>query len=400
MKRMLVGLFLVFWCQLVLSDPVVVLMVKNEEKVMAPTLQPFVDGGVTEFVILDTGSEDKTIEVTEQFFAQYPDITVHIIQEPWVDFATSRNFALDATERLFPEATFMLMIDAEWYTHGVERLIKFCEEHKNEILIPYYNITMRGQRIEFVQSRLLRCRRNVRFVGATQECLNVVSCGRVPSDTYFDWNPSQDGMKKSAQRWMRDRDLLLKDYEKNPDNDRTLFYLGITYECLQDWENAYIFYQKRAAMKRWDEEDFLTQCYLGRVARALDLQGEMPIAPMVVQHYLTAYSLRPQRAEPLVELADYYISKGQMNLAYLFALRAAKIPYPENDVLFVEKYIYDYARYDRLGICAWYVGEYEVGCWAVLQAMKADPEAEHLKGNLKLYTEQLAHKKELEFAVN
>ena len=51
-------------------DPllVVVIMVKNEEMVMHATLQPFVEGGVDSFFVLDTGSTDRTVAVTKGFF--------------------------------------------------------------------------------------------------------------------------------------------------------------------------------------------------------------------------------------------------------------------------------------------------------------------------------------------
>ena len=52
--------------------------------------------------------------------------------------------------------------------------------------------------------------------------------------------------------------------------------------------------------------------------------------------FLKAYSLRPQRAEPLVRIAYYYLMHKQPHLAYLFSKRACEQPYP-NDLLFVEK---------------------------------------------------------------
>ena len=53
------------------SPLMVVLMVKNEEPVMLKTLQPLVDGGINTFFIFDTGSTDKTIEITQQFFDDF-----------------------------------------------------------------------------------------------------------------------------------------------------------------------------------------------------------------------------------------------------------------------------------------------------------------------------------------
>ena len=51
-------------------DPVlvVVLMVKNEAKVIEDTLQPYIDGGIKHFFIFDTGSTDNTVEVTQECF--------------------------------------------------------------------------------------------------------------------------------------------------------------------------------------------------------------------------------------------------------------------------------------------------------------------------------------------
>src|SRR5579863_731223 len=97
---------------------VVVLMVKNEETVMRATLQPFIDGGIDSFFIFDTGSTDNTITVTQEFFRKNNITKGYIEEEPFIDFATSRNHALERAEKKFPNAGFMLMLDAEWYLTG------------------------------------------------------------------------------------------------------------------------------------------------------------------------------------------------------------------------------------------------------------------------------------------
>jgi glycosyltransferase involved in cell wall biosynthesis len=384
------------------GDPllVVVLMVKNEAAVITDTLQPFVDGGVHDFVIFDTGSTDGTQEIAREFFREHNLPSTHIVEEPFVDFSTSRNRALAVTEELFPQATFMLMPDAEWYMHNAEALVRFCECHKNDFFDSYF-VSIRNTTMAFYVSRLIRCRTGIHFVGAVHEVLNKLTIVNVPDECYFEWRPSRKGQVKSAQRWQRDRDLLLKSYEQNPCDARTLFYLAQTYECLGDWENAYIFYEKRAVIRGWDEENFMTQFRLGNVAEHLrDAHDSATLDrathdgassyPLAIRHYLEAFSLRPHRAEPLIKIADYYLKRDEMALAFLFAERAAKIPYPVKDRLFVEKYMYDFVRYDILGRCAWYVGEYEIGEWAVRQALKVKPESAYLKRNLKSYTSRKA----------
>jgi len=365
---------------------VVVLMVKNEAAVITQTLQPFVDGGVRDFLIFDTGSTDGTQTAAEEFFKVHSLDNAHIVQEPFIDFGTSRNHALDSAERIFPQATFMVMPDAEWYMQNVQALVQFCEEHKDDYHASYF-IPIRSDRLAFAVSRLIRCRSGIRFVGAVHEVLNRLTVVSLPQEIYFEWRPSHKGQEKSAKRWERDRDLLLKSYEQNPCDARTLFYLGQTYDCLGDWENAYAFYSKRAAIDGWDEENFVTHFRLGTVAQELAPKDDASVCHAAVKHYLDAFALRPHRAEPLIKIAEYYLYRGQMHLAFLFASHAATMPYPESDLLFVEKYMYDFVRFDILGRCAWHVGEYELGEWATMQALKVKPEALHLQGNLKRYIE-------------
>jgi glycosyltransferase involved in cell wall biosynthesis len=362
-------------------------MVKNEALVIQQTLQPLVDGGIKDFVIFDTGSTDGTQEIVKEFFRKHNLINTHVLEEPFIDFGTSRSHALDAAQHLFPEATFMLMLDAEWYMHNAEDLLTFCAAHKDDGHDSYF-LSIRSDRLAFYVTRLIRCQRGIRFVGAVHEALNRLTAAMVPDTIYFEWRPSRKGNEKSAQRWQRDRDLLLKSYAENPFDARTLFYLGQTYECLGDWENAYTFYTKRAEINGWDQENFMTRMRLGDVAQHRALQDEVGMCPLVIRHYLEAFSLRPHRAEPLIKIAHYYVQRNEMQLAFLCAVRAVQIPYPANDVLFVEKYLYDFVRYDILGRCAWYVGEYELGEWAVRKALAVHPEAAYLQRNLTFYIDR------------
>ncbi|MBI2353072.1 hypothetical protein HYV11_02395 [Candidatus Dependentiae bacterium] len=95
--------------------------------------------------------------------------------------------------------------------------------------------------------------------------------------------------------------------------------------------------------------------------------------------------MRPHRVEPLVRLAQHYWEKQQFALSFLFALISTKVPYPTNDILFIEKELYDYSRYDVLGCAAWYVQEFQIGKEAVVEALKIHPNYSHLVRNLNLY---------------
>lgn len=359
---------------------VVLLMVKNEEQAMQKTLQPFIDAGIDSYLILDTGSTDRTVEKTQQLFTKYNISHGYIIEEPFVNFAVSRNYALECAEQLFSNAAFFLMIDAEWYMHNIQGLLEFCTQYlqseETSFMVP---LNMPGQTMMFYVQRLFKPHCNIKFAGAVHETINQGTRAKVPNSIYINYQPSEYGYKKTEHRWKRDRDLLLKEFEENPDNPRTAFYLAQTYDCLGDHNNACYWYKKRCEMPGWEEENFMAHYRLAQVYEHMKQWNN------ALECYLQAYEVRPTRAEPLVKLAEHYWNTQEFALCYLFAKQSMEIPYPKNDILFIEKTCYDYIRYDILGRVAWYVEMYDLGKSAVIEALKAQPQAKHLLQNLALY---------------
>jgi glycosyltransferase involved in cell wall biosynthesis len=372
-------------------DPilVVVLMVKNEETVMRATLQPFVDGGVNSFFIFDTGSTDNTIAVTEEFFAEHGITQGYIAQEPFVDFATSRNRALDLAQEQFPQAAFMVMLDAEWYLNDARALVEFCElcllrgdTHSS------YLMHIVNQALDNYICRLFRCNYGVRFLGVVHEVVPQALTVKVPDSIYFEYLPESNGIEKTAQRFIRDRELLLKEHISKPWCTRTLFYLARTCEDLGDWQQAYHFYKIRVDMVGWDEEDFIVRYRLAETIKKLVLRSEYGSRyswSEAMDYYMQAYQMRPHRIEPLVGIADYYVALDQMASAFLFARRAAEMQYPVADVLFVEKYLYNYYRYELLARCAWYINEFTIGAVAARKAYEAYPDYKYAQINMNCY---------------
>lgn len=79
------------------------MIVKNEESVLARCLDSVKDI-VDEIVIVDTGSEDKTVEIAGRY-------TDRIFHFPWInDFAAARNFSFSKAEK-----EYILWLDADDY---------------------------------------------------------------------------------------------------------------------------------------------------------------------------------------------------------------------------------------------------------------------------------------------
>lgn len=88
------------------------MIVKNEERSVRRCLLAAADF-VDAFVVVDTGSTDKTVEIIEQTGKELGKPT-HIGHFQWIDdFAAARNYALELSERYGAE--YHLMLDADEY---------------------------------------------------------------------------------------------------------------------------------------------------------------------------------------------------------------------------------------------------------------------------------------------
>jgi len=362
---------------------VVVLMVKNEEKVIIPTLEPYVRAGINSYLIFDTGSTDNTILTVQDFFKQNNVNNFYIEEEPFIDFAISRNRALDLAHEKFPNAVFMLMPDAEWYVNNVKGLLNFCQSHINDVNNKTYLIKINSN-INFYTPRLIRCHSNVKFAGAVHEVPLPAGNEKVEDSVNFDLGVSKLGYEKSKKRWERDLVILQKKYDENPNDSRSAFYLAQTYECLGDLKSAYKYYQLRSKLPGWNEENYETFYRLGNIAKILSKVDKSITWETSFDYYTSACKILPHRAEPLIKIAEHYWPDN-IPLCYLFARRAMDLKYPKDDMLFVDREVYDYTINDMLSKSAWHVGEFDIGETATLNAIKA--KTPHLHNNLMCYLE-------------
>jgi hypothetical protein len=98
----------------------------------------------------------------------------------------------------------------------------------------------------------------------------------------------------------------------------------------------------------------------------------------VQQKFLDAYDYRPCRAEPLHAIARFLRMNGRPRAAYLFAKEAAQIPYPQQDILFIDTNVYKWMALDELAATAFYVHDYNTGLQACEILLKQNrlPESE------------------------
>jgi hypothetical protein len=356
------------------------MIVKDEELTLPRTLasvRPHID----RFVILDTGSTDRTREVIRRELAGVPG---EIFEEPFVDFSTSRNRALE----LAGEGTeFVMWLDADDELVGGAALVTFLERERarrGEDREAYYLRVEMG--IRFDSPRVARARAGWRFRGVVHEILTHADRPppkhRVP-DVTVRHHPGADSAERSRKRWERDALLLAEAAARDPADTRSAFYLAQTYLWLERYEQAEPAFRRRIALGGWVEEVYESKVALARIAAAQGLPwGE------VQARYLDAHATAPHRAEPLHAIAMHHDGLGQHALTFLFARRGMELPLPVNDSLFVDEEVYTWKLADLTASSGYWLGELVVGEAAARQAVRNRPGDARLEKNLGFYLER------------
>lgn len=327
------------------------MIVKNEAKVL-PRLFRSVKDYIDYYVIVDTGSTDDTIALIRREMSAYG-IEGEIHERPWVNFGTNRQQALElalAANR----GDWLLFIDADEEL-GVSDP-KFYEKLEPGVS---YDLEKHHGEVRYAVPHLVNIRSGrYRWEGAVHNYLVTEQELRreVRKDVWIIYHQGEGAKSHSLtpeEKYLRDARLLEEELARKPNDARSQFYLGQSYRDAGKLEPALEAYKKRAGMENgWAEERFVAQLEVGR----LSVRLEKP-EPVVLGELLSAYNMRPTRAEPLYELARYYRLKKGYAMAALFAKAGVKTPRPP-DRLFVVESIYTWRLLDELAVATYWIGDY------------------------------------------
>lgn len=356
------------------------MIVKDEARTLERTLasiKPHID----RWVILDTGSTDGTQDVIREAMAGVPG---ELHEEPFVDFATTRNRALDLAGN---ETEFVMWLDADDEVVGGQALRQFLERERGKgdrDREAYFVRVEMG--IRFDSPRVARTRAGWRFRGVVHEILmhddRPPPTHRVP-DVTVHHHPAPDAIERSRRRWERDVGLLSAAVARDAKDTRSAFYLANTYLWLQRYEEAEAAFLRRIALGGWHEEIFESRQALARIAAARGMPW-----PEVEARWLEAHATSPHRAEPLYSIALHYDGAGKAPLTFLFARRGYELPLPVNDTLFVDEEVYTWKLADLVGSSAYWIGEFQIGEEAARKASGARPDDARLQKNLGFYLDR------------
>lgn len=331
------------------------MIVKDEEAVIERVLRSTLSW-IDTWCIVDTGSSDKTMEIIQRVTDEFKK-PGHLYERPWVNFGANRTESLELARK---HMDWAFVIDADDTAEGQPPTKDMFKADVSALKVDIHHGSLKHSRVQFFNSKF-----QWKYVGALHEyphCEGAPPPASLPP-TVFIHTRVEGARSKDPNKYAKDAELLEKELEKEPTNDRTMFYLAQSYRDSGQIDKAKAMYARRFAAGGWIEEQYMSLVNIIKLT---------PEISMKMQLAWKAQNLIPHRLE-----AAYYALTAARRVDHFTQEVLAMALLPKNrmirqNYLFAEKYIYEYAFDDEACIISYhsksYPESYHFGQRAVLLA--------------------------------
>jgi glycosyltransferase involved in cell wall biosynthesis len=318
---------------------VVLLMVRNEAENICGVID-VAETVTNEFVLVDTGSTDNTIDVAKTF-CEMRGITLHVYKDEWEGYAHNRCVALG---HAYDHGDWVLQLSGDEYLHDGKKFSEMVErlEASRETAL---SVRVRSGMYETTSPRLVKSNCGWFWEGQIHEYVrnlndkDLAPASRALTDAWIEHRESNYARKQA--RYPKDLELLAADNSASVADRRGQFYLGWTLEALGRHDEALRAYDLRLFSSGNPEEEWFV-----RFRRACCMERCGAAWAEVQDAHLKNYGTRPWRAEPLADIARHWLSVENWELANLFARMGLGIPYPTEDSGIVMHDVYSWRLND------------------------------------------------------
>jgi hypothetical protein len=295
---------------------------------MLSTVQPFIDY----WTILDTGSTDGTQERILEFMTK----PGKLYEEPFVDFATSRNRALDLAGDI---CTFTIMLDDTYHFDDGNKIRQILKKEVNK-KFDYFAVNIVDKKNIYKSNRILRASSKIRYKYKIHEIIDPQEHHKLK---FLDINikdiQSNFMTIRTYKRHASDILLLKEQIEENPDDRRAMIHLVRTYISSLNYKKISIDIIKEEINKilKYNLRDSVD--YEARILLFSIINGENDIEDYI-KILKETNELYPKQGEPSYYLATIYRDRNEINLAYEWIMKAI-FSEPEGNLL-IKHNIYNY----------------------------------------------------------
>lgn len=340
-------------------------MVKNEAPRIVRTMltvSEYVDG----FIVLDTGSEDDTVQVITDF-CQANSKLLELQTAEFTDYSTTRNILL---RHCAGKSNYVLLLDANDEVKNISELLFFLKEKSpkkkliNNRFEVYNNFSTRGQGYSYPRACCVKndldlgTTEGVHYIYPTHEMLIIgdntshreddADYTLLNSSYYFFQDRSKD--KPSKDRVQSDLDILIKYYNNLQQKElRPCYYICQSASDLGNFDILYKYGLELINFK--DQEHYSDYVFYGYIFVGSALY-KLKKTRYCSGYFLKAYEYSKryvERCEPIYYLALLYYCEGMIDLARKTIQEACKIPKPPNSSLgycVIQTNIYDNDRWE------------------------------------------------------
>lgn len=302
------------------------MIVKNEEAYLADCLTSVKDL-VSEIIIVDTGSTDRTVEIARSFGARVEYFT-------WInDFAAARNesikyatgdwiFWMDADDRVSPQALAQIK----------HALVSGLADAYDCLVVSPITHSGRSSLITTNHIRLFRNHLGLRFDDAIHESIysSLMRQGRTLAYTnitidHLGYAVNEQAIQEKARR---NETILLDRLERDPNNLVWRYHLGVGKYIREDWEGAIEQLERVVADPPYvmHKDRDLYQAHV-LIATAYTCLNQYDAAQRAFER---AASLFPKRRHLWTTIGIFHLVAGQPELA-VQDLERAKSLSPDSD---------------------------------------------------------------------
>lgn len=234
------------------------MIVKNESKIIERCLEsakPIIDY----LSIVDTGSEDDTVDIIENWCTNNQ-IEGKVHHETFKNFAHNRTDSAVKAKQTFPEADYLLLLDADM-------ILKVLPGFDKRLLFEgSYQISQKTNSLFYWNTRMINTKYNWACLGVTHEFWRAEDCWDSAKINTLAIDDRNDGGCKS-DKFERDKRLLLAGIEDPDEPDdikmRYKFYLGQTLKDLGEYTESIRWYDERIKDGGFPEEVFYSRYMQG-----------------------------------------------------------------------------------------------------------------------------------------
>ena len=213
------------------------MIVRDEEEMLPRSLRAAAPA-VDEIVVVDTGSQDRTLEIARSFGAK-------IIERAWTgSFSEARNAGLDAAS-----GDWIIYLDADevLVSDDVEKLRALCGQTWREAFFltetNYTGSETAGTAIQHSALRVFRNRPQYRFRGRLHEQMGYALPGQLPerlteSGVRVEHYGYLGVVRAAKDKSRRNLEILTQQLKESPPDAFMHFNLGAEYAALEDYTAA------------------------------------------------------------------------------------------------------------------------------------------------------------------